>query len=403
MDSDDEEYRHWYYSKEEVDKRKAVTDAILKGMDDRRNRKDWKPKRKKKKNPQPKIKTFFKEIMNDDGYPMKHCEYEPLVGYPVYRPPKYQIPNDRLIPNYHCMDCGLKPCITEGFEQEAYDLRRRLVHNEGVSTTEAHHEVLDFWTEKHRLLMKKRKSKKNKPTKCMLHVAGYRYGPSDVEEDSSSSEEECFDEDDPNVLSKLFGKDWKGSDEQTSPMKDHVDPSGDLCDTDDDDFPLYSQHSNGDEHGMELRDGDEEDDDVPLSPLNKNHADSTLGGPCKPDEEDSFVLLTQDTRHIRTTSFIKITSTSKASANTKKIEITKTKKAHGKTSRKKIAAQALKPRKTHKKEEELPEFTFSEALILGDLEYEMLRDSSDDDSCLVSFARPSIGRLLATDSDSDAE
>jgi len=61
----------------------------------------------------------------------------------------------------------------------------------------------------------------------------------------------------------------------------------------------------------------------------------------------------------------------------------------------------VKPRKTSKKEQ-LPEFTFSEALILGDLEYEMLRDTSDDDSCMVSFGRPSIGRLLATDSDADS-
>jgi len=52
--------------------------------------------------------------------------------------------------------------------------------------------------------------------------------------------------------------------------------------------------------------------------LNKNHGYQSVGELCKPDEEDSFVLLTQDTRHISTTSFIKITSTSKASVNTKK-------------------------------------------------------------------------------------
>ena len=74
-----------------------------------------KPAKKNKKNAQLKINQFYPDKENGEGYPLKHCQYEPTEGRMVYRPPGYG--DDPSIKWHHrqpphCLSCHLKPCIT---------------------------------------------------------------------------------------------------------------------------------------------------------------------------------------------------------------------------------------------------------------------------------------------------
>ena len=57
--------------------------------------------------------------VNEDGFPLRLCEYEAAELRQVYRPPGYGQEADPKLP--HCCDCHLKPCVTEEFHDEAKD------------------------------------------------------------------------------------------------------------------------------------------------------------------------------------------------------------------------------------------------------------------------------------------
>lgn len=80
------------------------------------------PKRPKARKPdsQMKVKHFFQTKVNEDGYPMGLCEYEPMERRHVYRPPGYgeNKHNRWFHEGAHCSTCHLKPCITFEYFQE---------------------------------------------------------------------------------------------------------------------------------------------------------------------------------------------------------------------------------------------------------------------------------------------
>lgn len=86
--------------------------------------KKTKPKKKtklKKPDSQTKVKHFFQTKVNEDGYPMRMCEYEPMERRHVYRPPGYgeNKHNRWFHDGTHCSTCHLKPCITFEYFKEA--------------------------------------------------------------------------------------------------------------------------------------------------------------------------------------------------------------------------------------------------------------------------------------------
>lgn len=71
-----------------------------------------------KKNPQTKLKKFFKPLKNSEGFLMKYCRFQPSVGDYVYNPPKYadEVAHYLTPPNVkhlYCNSCRLTPCIID--------------------------------------------------------------------------------------------------------------------------------------------------------------------------------------------------------------------------------------------------------------------------------------------------
>jgi hypothetical protein len=91
------------------------------GKSDKQARKKTKSKAKnkvKKPDSQTKVKHFFQTKVNEDGYPMKMCEYEPTERRHVYRPPGYGDNKEWFHDGSHCTSCHLKPCVTFEFYSE---------------------------------------------------------------------------------------------------------------------------------------------------------------------------------------------------------------------------------------------------------------------------------------------
>ena len=89
------------------------------------------PKKKpKKKNPQTKLKKFFRPAKNSEGFPMKHCYYEPTVGDYIYNPPRHveAVYNWKTPPHTisFCKFCRLKPCISDVHYGSICDLSAEL-------------------------------------------------------------------------------------------------------------------------------------------------------------------------------------------------------------------------------------------------------------------------------------
>lgn len=196
------------YDDDEAKRIRAAMKSKLNAMDEARKRKAWKPKPKKKRNPQTKLKSYYSPLKNQDGYLMKNCEWEPTEEKHVYRPPGYKVANDFSVGKYtHCVFCHLKPCLTRAYFSDASKLSAHLTMIDKKSSREARHRVIDLWKEKYRKHMKISKSHAV-ITKCMMEVAGHHFPDSSDDETSSSgtSDEELFDESDPKVVSKLFEK-----------------------------------------------------------------------------------------------------------------------------------------------------------------------------------------------------
>jgi hypothetical protein len=169
-------------------------------------KKKKKPARKKK-NPQPKVKDIFPAKENEDGYPMKHCQYEPLEGRLVYRPSKYgsNFEEKNRIARAtvcHCTSCHLKPCICDEFFEEAADTWAKTVITEDKPFSVGSQAVTEFLNKKYCKVFKRRYSKKHKPPDCITrHVLAWytnRY-----QEESSVSDESLDDEDEDIPLSVL--------------------------------------------------------------------------------------------------------------------------------------------------------------------------------------------------------
>ena len=178
----------------------------------------------RRRNPQRKIKSFFKDATNEDGYPLKHCEYEPEEGKMVYRPPNYGEEYDSRLPRHHCECCHLKPCILvvhgKGATDACFQLDRK---DDSASAEKIVAEGEKFLMRKYCKYMKIRYSKKVPIPDCVQdRIEDFLYEWRLDKEDSS--EEEVSDEE------REF------ADEQHDDMKsdNHVDSpdkqeSGDEC------------------------------------------------------------------------------------------------------------------------------------------------------------------------------
>lgn len=100
---------------------------VIHSGDGKNNKPAKKPRKKakskpkaKKPDPQTKVKHFFQMKVNEDGYPMKLCEYEPKESRHVYRPPGYgdNKENRWFHDGSHCTMCHLKPCIAFEYHRE---------------------------------------------------------------------------------------------------------------------------------------------------------------------------------------------------------------------------------------------------------------------------------------------
>ena len=156
-----------------------------------------KRRKPRRKNPQRKIKNYFKDATNEDGYPLKHCEYEPEEGKMVYRPPNYGDEYDSRLPRHHCECCHLKPCILvvhgKGASDACFQLDRK---DDSASAEKIVAEGEKFFMRKYCKYMKIRYSKKVPIPDCAQDriddfLYEWRLDKEDSsDEDSDGSEEE---------------------------------------------------------------------------------------------------------------------------------------------------------------------------------------------------------------------
>ena len=122
------------------------------------------PKRKRKKNPQPKIDKCFPIAVNEDGYPLKYCEFEPLENKVVYRPPGYAEGYTRAME--HCQYCHLKPCVLSVYKKEAMDMELEAAKG-GAKADKIAAETEKFFVKKVCKFMKRRYSRKVPVPECV--------------------------------------------------------------------------------------------------------------------------------------------------------------------------------------------------------------------------------------------
>ena len=193
----------WDYQKERSPEVVALLEkeASLKKIYDRpSNNKRKKSKRTKprKKNPQPKMKDLFPIKVNEDGFPMKHCKYEPLEGWFVYRPPGYGCKKPTTRGNNksagaiagHCTSCHLKPCITKEFHNDSTDLWLDMSIKLLKPDAECSASVAEFLTKKHCQLFKWRYRKNLKSPRCITQYLLDWYSVPNSQGDSSVDDED---------------------------------------------------------------------------------------------------------------------------------------------------------------------------------------------------------------------
>ena len=121
--------------------------------------------RRKSAPSQPKIDRCFKPKTNEDGYPLKLCEFEPLENRMVYRPPGYA--DGWKFVEYHCTECHLKPCILDVYSNDVLEVRGELFRA-GADYTKIAKENQRFFMRKLCKHMKKRYSLKVPVPGCVL-------------------------------------------------------------------------------------------------------------------------------------------------------------------------------------------------------------------------------------------
>ena len=124
----------------------------------------------KKADPQTKMKHFFQTKVNEDGYPMKMCEYEPTERKHVYRPPGYggQNRHNRWYHDgSHCTLCHLKPCIAYEYYQETSEFFFDLNISKEQSASVCVADTTEMLQKLYCKIMKRRYLKREIPPSCI--------------------------------------------------------------------------------------------------------------------------------------------------------------------------------------------------------------------------------------------
>ena len=156
--------------------------------------------RPKKDTSQTKLKSFFSQKTNKDGYPLHHCRYHPELKVYIYVPPGYgeqSILEQKPVFENFCHHCMLAPCLTETYHYNASNYAKEMTKDPKAdvpnSMLRAGTEV--FLQKIHCKLFKKRYSKKMPVLTCVKeHVTFWSHGcglSSDEESDSGESTEEA--------------------------------------------------------------------------------------------------------------------------------------------------------------------------------------------------------------------
>ena len=174
---------------------KAMEDAFFDRFQPHVNRKKTSARRTKKKknnNKQPKITAKFSWKLSEDGYPLKDCEFEPLENKMVYRPKGYSEISRCPLRKHHCIDCHLKPCIVETFDDDSRKMCAQW-HREGKTPNQIMSQTRLFFSRKHCRLFKMRYTKNYIPPACVQEKLGdvrYVYFDDPSDDESSGSERE---------------------------------------------------------------------------------------------------------------------------------------------------------------------------------------------------------------------
>lgn len=238
-DDEREKYRDLIYAAEPMTAESEFYHAVRHANDPRPQDKDKKKKvtrKKKKGKQQKKIRTFFKQKENEDGYPLKHCTYEPSEKRQVYRPPGYGDNMDQKLP--HCCDCHLKPCVATVFYDESEAFLTDLHHDKGQTIPAAQIATTVFLHKKYCKVIKRRYLKKLQPPKCVTEVVeelidDLDEDTSDDDVDDSGLEDEFILDQDPRsvpVRETLEDEQKQVPDEVTSDSDDSLDGTMTLAD-----------------------------------------------------------------------------------------------------------------------------------------------------------------------------
>lgn len=198
-------------------------------------------KKKRKPNPQTKLKNFFQQKENDDGYPMKFCAYEPLEERFVYRPPGYGV-GGRQTPR-HCCSCHLKPCVVDEYRSETNECFFDLQITKKTPGWQAQEKTSVFLHKKYCKAIKRRYLKKLKPPQCIVdRIEGYKefFSQYDNNDSDTDTDESDSDMEGAHVAGYGVVVNRRGQDGNKEEEEDEHNSSTDEDDDDDcnDDIPL---------------------------------------------------------------------------------------------------------------------------------------------------------------------
>lgn len=226
----------------------------------------------KKPDSQKKVKHFFQTKVNEDGYPMHLCEYEPTERRHIYRPPGYgdNKENRWFHDGSHCTNCHLKPCITFEYYSETNDF----FFDQNISKKKSVSSCVDGVTKLlqkfYCKVLKRRYLKKEIPPACIRDRVEALCNYADEEKEESNAESslsvdseaiEVFCKKTPGaywdesirIPFHIFYKNKRFKDEEQKRLAceellDSESDSDSSSDEDDDDFPLsvLRDHQNGD-------------------------------------------------------------------------------------------------------------------------------------------------------------
>ena len=135
-------------------------------------------------------KKAKKGAVNEDGYPIAHCRFEPAEDRLIYHPPGYAKEADPRLP--YCTCCRLKPCIAEEFHKEGREFMfGKFFDKESTTIPAAEKMAVVFLHKKYCKVMKMRYLKKLLPPQCIIdHCEVYAADLEEVVVHSDSDESE---------------------------------------------------------------------------------------------------------------------------------------------------------------------------------------------------------------------